>query len=558
MRAAVTDTLIHTLGTHAQDANDMALEAVAHAMQAPNDAAFATNISHDLSAYAHGAFAQEELEHVLSLLSLDYYATRYLPNYFTVPFNDRYHGDLFPIYRKIETHAIHMPVVIAGWRECGKTSYGQFLLPLRCITLPAFGMQHNVNPRIVQLTKLEMRKRFIVFVSSVITNARASLSDVCDEIENNTLLREDYGVRLRQRAQTNALTSNGVMLTAKSRHSKFRTLKFQQFRPDLMLLDEVEDDKSVQNRARRDEDFQWLTRVIINTVSTNNGNVLLQGNWIHDDSLMGRAMEHGKACGWITRLYRAEELNETTGEMEFIWPEKFGAEWKTQKMQQLLHQQSVYEQEYLQNPHAGNVDLSLADFTFYEEPITAQFLSNTVRFTAVDPAISKARTADDTSICTIAYNHATGIVYVLPFTYGHFTLSEMIEKILLANDKYKPHTVGVERVAFQAALEQSLSERARRDGILLNVVPIKQTTGIEKSIRVKRMYNAIKQGWIRFIQSDVGHRYCIDQIINIDTTAHDDLADSLEMAIRLRDNLYIRSRSRGRAIAHVAKVTAAS
>lgn len=74
-------------------------------------------------------------------------------------------------------------------------------------------------------------------------------------------------------------------------------------------------------------------------------------------------------------------------------------------------------------------------------------------FTAIDPAISKEKTACNTAICTLGVG-IDGHVYDLETIADHWTMLETMEELRKVISRQNPYYVGIEDVAYQSALTE--------------------------------------------------------------------------------------------------------
>ena len=149
------------------------------------------------------------------------------------------------------------------------------------------------------------------------------------------------------------------------------------------------------------------------------------------------------------------------------------------------------------------------------------------KYMAVDPAISIRDDADDFAMAIIGVTEDNSQAYLLKTFRGHIPFPEQIELIREWNLQYRPMYIGVESVAFQAALTQQLM---RLPG-MPNIVPIFPKG--KKQERIMAMAPFFKTGRIRIHRTETDF---IDQWVSWDSTIksiHDDMLDAVEIALGL-------------------------
>lgn len=252
---------------------------------------------------------------------------------------------------------------------------------------------------------------------------------------------------------------------------------------------------------------------------------------------MSRLVKHGNNEGWITRVYRLFETDES-GEKIYLIPDHYGAEYEAEKKKQLMGDDVIFQQEYLQRTDAGDAELSVDDFVYMKEGEYHERLSYSTIYLAVDPAASSSDRADPTAIGGIAFDEETGISRVLPMYINKIDISEQIQQIVSHYIHYQPHRLGIESVGFQKVLKPLVESYCMEHGFSIPVEEIKQDTKVHKMTRLRRLFPSIQNGTLRFTLNDPNHYILIQQLIAISKGVEpefDDAADCLEMAVRMKD-----------------------
>jgi hypothetical protein len=134
-------------------------------------------------------------------------------------------------------------------------------------------------------------ERYIVILSATLKQARQRLRNIRSELETNEALKAFYTGELTQwDARTrDSLEVNGVRLDAYSAGTEIRGISHRQWRPTLVLLDDVEDSQAVRNMERRERLLQWYNEVIENIGDTYTA-IEIVGTLLHPDSLLARLL----------------------------------------------------------------------------------------------------------------------------------------------------------------------------------------------------------------------------------------------------------------------------
>lgn len=164
------------------------------------------------------------------------------------------------------------------------------------------------------------KKRHILLVSSTSENAQKFLGKISQELRSNELIRRDFGdltgseqigrkevwkaskLKTANQVLVLAVGTNGSVRGANEslpenlhtdfieydRFGKPRYKSLKSFRPDLILLDDVIEDKWVLTKHVRDQTWNWFWKSLFNTMDRDRGNCVVIGTTLHDDDLVSR------------------------------------------------------------------------------------------------------------------------------------------------------------------------------------------------------------------------------------------------------------------------------
>lgn len=110
------------------------------------------------------------------------------------------------------------------------------------------------------------KKHYCVMVMDSIDQAYPMLESVKAELEFNPRLACDFADVFGQGRVWQVgtiVTRNDIKVQAAGSDKKLRGLRHGAFRPDLVILDDIENDEQVRNPAQRDKLFSWLNKTIL-------------------------------------------------------------------------------------------------------------------------------------------------------------------------------------------------------------------------------------------------------------------------------------------------------
>lgn len=401
-------------------------------------------------------------------------------------------------------------VCIAGFRGCGKST----LVSLSYALWSILGVQN---------------KKFVLIICQTQSKARNTMSNIKTALENNQLLKSDMGPFREESGGEWALSSlvfrnSGARIMVASVDQSVRGIRHREHRPDIIILDDVEDSSSVRTFEGRKKVADWYSREIV-PLGDIGTRILVLANVLHQDSL-------------ILRLKRKIDDNEMDGayrsfplideHSQCLWAEKFDTPEKIEALRRSIGDELAWAQEFLLLIISdASQAIALKWIKFYNEisPLTRDCSER--RFAAVDLAITKKDTGDFTTIvqAVVRYNTSGNpCIYILPNPINKrmdFPDSITCLKMIIP-------TLGsagllfIETTGFQEAYFQQLM----KDGYH-NIESIKPLT--DKHMRLTLAGPFVRDGIVLFPKH--GCEQLIAQVTNLSAELHDDLADAFSMLI---------------------------
>jgi hypothetical protein len=250
---------------------------------------------------------------------LAWFLSYYLGHWYTAAFG-AFHVELMGDFRRAATA---LDGVAGGVQSDGATTDEAVAGRSVAVAFPRDHGKTTVLSGLILWAICTGLRRFILLVGATGNEASDRLTDLRRELEQNERLRDDYGdlVGTERWSGGDLVTRNGVRVRATSVGAKLRGTKRGAARPDLAVLDDIEDDEQVLTEYQRGKVRAWLTRVLIPALDSDRGVAFVLGTILHADSLLARLVGDEYFPGWTKRLYRA------TPE-EPLW----AARWPTEKL----------------------------------------------------------------------------------------------------------------------------------------------------------------------------------------------------------------------------------
>jgi len=456
-----------------------------------------------------------------------FFARTYLPHYFT----DEPCGFHRELIRLLFENSDDL--VVAAPRGHAKSTLTALLYPL-----------HQV---------LFKRRHYIPIVRKTMTDAEEAIECLRKELETNEQILADFGEVVKRGKTRSILLRTDSLIVAKTRGSKIRGTRFRQYRPDLIICDDLEDDDHIESKEQREKDERWFNSAVTNAVCPG-GRVVVIGTVLHAHSLLSKLL---KNASYVTRIFRA--VVSWPAEME-LWErwrtiyqdvaqgKEAAVEFFRKRRQRMLAGSEVlwpsrwpfhalmalrekigslsFEQELQNNPVDPESQLVKEEWIRYYEESELENLG-LVHFGACDPSIGKKQTADDSAIVSVA-RASNGLLYVRDCDASRRSMLGTTSAILRKQRQYHYAGFAIEVVAYQAALAENVNAESVKQQVYVPVVELKNV--MDKRTRFSSISALIENGTIRFLRSQ---RKLIEQLVGFPKWDHDDCFDGLEMTVRL-------------------------
>lgn len=397
------------------------------------------------------------------------------------------------------------------------------------------------------------RKRYILIIADALEQSSVLLEAVKAELEANPRLGMDFpGATGKGRVWSvgTILTTSNVKLQALGAGKRMRGLRHGPYRPDLVILDDLENDENVLKPEQRDKLQMWLQKAVLNLGSADGSmDCVYVGTILHYDSVLARTLHQPL---WQSNIFRAVITQPDRLDLWDTWEDLLKAEGKEaarafyearkdemergatvswpacrplyRLMEIRAESRTAFDSEYQNDPLSGD-DAPFADCISFWIDRSREW----ILFGVCDPSLGKAGAGRDPSAILVGgLLRETMTLDVVEASIRKRHPDRIIEDIIRMHLEYRPVIWGIEAVQFQEFFAHVLAQRAAERGIPLPVRPIVNST--DKQLRIETLQPYMTQKRIRLHPSQ---QPLIDQLRHFPKADHDDGPDALEMLWRL-------------------------
>jgi predicted transcriptional regulator with HTH domain len=146
----------------------------------------------------------------------------------------------------------------------------------------------------------KQEKKFVLIICQTQSQARLHMKNIRHELEANALLRSDLGPFQDEKVGEWAMPSivfknTGARITIASMDQSIRGMRHHEHRPDLIILDDIEDIASCKTKEGREKTFNWFTREVVPLGMGTR--VIVVGNLLEDSLMMVKRIENNESDG---------------------------------------------------------------------------------------------------------------------------------------------------------------------------------------------------------------------------------------------------------------------
>lgn len=476
-----------------------------------------------------GAIA-ERVEQVNDpVTGFDYFVSHYFPHYVRNPDKSELHKYLFA----------RLPAVTASADGC-----------LEAIAAPRGEAKSTIVSQLYTLYRIiTAQTHFVLIVMDSIDQAYPMLEAIKAELDSNPRLKIDFPNVFGQGRVWQAgaiVTANNIKVQVAGAGKKLRGLRHGAYRPDLVILDDIENDENVRKPEQRDKLHAWLKKTIMPLGAAGEKlDIIYIGTILHYDSVLNRTLNNPawrsarfKAIIQMPEnmtlwdeweaLFKAKRLDEAEA---FYQKNKKKMDkgaivsWKARPIIVLMKIRArdghdAFDSEYQNDPTAGgDAPFNNAIQYWHELP------PNLMMFGACDPSLGKfGKQRDPSAIGIGGFDRENGILYIVKMLIKKRLPDRIISDIIELQRQYMCIAWAIESVQFQEFLRTELVKRSAKMGVPVPAVPVHPHA--DKELRIEALQPHCANGLILFHTEQTT---LIDQFKHFPKGDHDDGCDCVEM-----------------------------
>lgn len=463
----------------------------------------------------------------------DYFVANYFPHYIRNPAKSNLHKYLFKRLAEI-LHAedSQLDAIAAPRGEAKSTIVSQLYTLYRIVTA---------------------QTHYSLIVMDSIDQAYPMLEAIKAELEANPRLRIDFpkafGAGRVWQAGT-IVTANNIKVQVAGAGKKLRGLRHGAYRPDMVILDDIENDDNVRKPEQRDKLHNWLKKTIMPLGAAGEKlDIIYIGTILHYDSVLNRTLDNG---AWRSARFQAVIKMPDNMQLWDEWEALFKAKrlddaeafydankiamdlgaivsWAARPILALMKIRArdghdTFACEYQNDPSAAE-DAPFNSAVHYWHTLPAGL----IYFGAVDPSLGKAGASRDPSAIVIGgYDRLNGKLYIVVADIKKRLPDRIISDVIMYQRKFNCLVWAVESIQFQEFLRTELVKRSAQQGVHVPANPVNPHN--DKLLRIETLQPHMSNELLLLHTEQVT---LIRQFVHFPKADHDDGPDAVEMCWKI-------------------------
>jgi predicted phage terminase large subunit-like protein len=490
-------------------------------------------------------------------MDLEFFGKAYFPHYFSRP-TPEFHRELDAVWQEgvLKNEIPDDPEMVKKIRRLPGSKYAE-AAPRGHAKSTTFTFKDSSHAILYDY------KPYIIILSDASDLAEGFLEDIRTELEENEAIREDFGDLVGNKVWRNdvLLTSTDIKIEAIGSGKKIRGRRHRNWRPALIVMDDIENDENVRTPEQRKKLSNWFFKAVCKA-GDDYTDIMYIGTILDFDSLLANVL---KNPGFKSKVYKAiiswskredlwdkwraifcdldnknraedakayfeqnrEEMLEGT---QVLWEAKLSY-YDLMVMMVTEGEASFFSEEQNEpvNPEDRMFDPEWFDFY---NPLEVDFREGFDFYGFLDPSLGKNAKSDTSAIITLAKHIKTGYLYDLDADIERRHPDKIITDVL-EKEKWLRlsfgkgfHKFGCETNQFQWYLKENLAKASAEANLYLPIEEVNQHS--DKEGRILTLQPDIKNKYIKFHS---GHKKLQEQMKNMTKGkrhGHDDGPDAFE------------------------------
>ena len=300
--------------------------------------------------------------------------------------------------------------------------------------------------------------------------------------------KEAWTVRLQDAKEDTLIVPRGA-------GQQLRGLLFRDWRPDLILIDDLEDPAKEESEGSREKLKSWFFSTLENLTDfgSDGWEVIMMGTAVHHDSLIWEVIDD-------TEHWEVVNVPLCDDNFKTYWPSRFPQSAVDEKIAYMKkhHRLDEFFREFMNKKTAGeHATFRDSDFHYYDpEVIDVYDRSRFENILIIDPAKTVSSTSADTGFVVVSFDLKHNNKYRIPIAYGErLHVNDIVQKAFELYLMYNCTFMAVEETSLNEWIRTPFINYANEHGIPQSVI-LWLHASVKKEFRVKGLSAPYRSGQI--------------------------------------------------------------
>ena len=380
-------------------------------------------------------------------------------------------------------------------------------------------------------------KQFIVLISSTATKAQMESENLKRELMSNTIVRKIFG-----NVKTNSADDSGIdptfskemwtvngetLIFPRGAGQQVRGVRWGKRRPDLIIVDDLEDPEAVTSEEQRKKLKEWFFADVLNSIDRSvPWKVVFIGTLLHENALLSDLISDP--------TWEKVEIDLCDDNLKSNWPdfmtdEEISALYESYRVQGLL---DVFYREYRGIPVAKETATFKQEYFKYYVESDKEFAAKRHRMESIviiDPAKSTNVANDDSAIVGVGIDTEITRIYIRDIDAGKMHPDEIYMRAFDMADRIGARTIGYEVTSLNEFITYPITTYMLKRGKFYNLVELKARG--KKEDRIAMLAPLYRLGYI-YHNSNV----CAileSQLLSFPKAKRDDVSDATAYLVEM-------------------------
>jgi hypothetical protein len=374
-------------------------------------------------------------------------------------------------------------------------------------------------------------RKFPFYLSASGSHSATQLRSIRVQLESNAVIHAVFGNLVPDRTDGKKWTDNfiqtthGISVMARGRGGQVRGSNVSGQRPDLFIIDDVENEESVISNEQRQKTRKWFYEAVVPALPAldDSAGIVVCGTQLHFDGLLTYLAADPD---WVTINFGV-----TDKQGDPLWPENMNLvdiENRKASFQRVGNLAGFYREYYNM---IKDEDTALFKQSYFQYRILGRNEFAGVAL-VYDPAISKKDKADYSTFAVVGMAKDGALDVLESIGQRGMTPREAVDMLFELYRIWRPSRVGVEAIGYQRSFIHLAREEMARRGLFFEIEAI--THGrVAKEDRIRGVLQP------RYAAGFIWHRkafpFLESQLLDFPYAKHDDFPDSVAMSATLLD-----------------------